>query len=155
MAFVQIYKMTMSEEAGTIVPAKTGKKSSVSVEEKAELSADVSLPPEVLEKLYQSYAIKQKRDGLSSFLIASIMFDLWAIIVPQGQRLESLGEYDYYYRSDDNNCSFHAIQPHFGWLNVILLNQSLELYMYIWIISSSFSETTVHYRVLPPINFAH
>lgn len=70
-----------------------GKKSSDSGEEKAQLSADVSLPAEVLEKLYQSYTIKQKRDGLSSFLIASIMFDLWAIIVPQGQRIESMGEY--------------------------------------------------------------
>lgn len=70
-----------------------GKKSSDSVEEKAHLSADVSLPADVLEKLYQSYAIKQKRDGLSSFLVASIMFDLWAIVVPLGQRLESLGEF--------------------------------------------------------------
>lgn len=84
----------MTNEAETaLVPSKNGKKSSDSGEEKAQLSADVSLPPEVLEKLYQSYAIKQKRDGLSSFLVASIMFDLWAIIVPQGQRLESLGEY--------------------------------------------------------------
>lgn len=83
----------------TAVAMKNGKKSSDSGEEKATLSADVSLPAEVLEKLYQSYAIKQKRDGLSSFLIASIMFDLWAIIVPQGQRLESLGELRFFPRS--------------------------------------------------------
>lgn len=86
----------MTNEAATALvatPSKNnGKKSSDSGEEKAQLSADVSLPAEVLEKLYQSYTIKQKRDGLSSFLIASIMFDLWAIIVPQGQRLESMGE---------------------------------------------------------------
>lgn len=77
----------------TLAVSKNGKKSSDSGgEEKATLSADVSLPADVLESLYQSYAIKQKRDGLSSFLVASIMFDLWAIIVPQGQRLESLGK---------------------------------------------------------------
>lgn len=81
----------MTNESGVVV-TKNGKKSSDSGEEKANLSADVSLPAEVLEKLYQSYTIKQKRDGLSSFLIASIMFDLWAIIVPQGQRMESLCE---------------------------------------------------------------
>lgn len=86
--------MTGDKEAMEVVAVtRNGKKSSDSGEEKATLSADVSLPADVLEKLYQSYAIKQKRDGLSSFLVASIMFDLWAIIVPQGQRLESLGEF--------------------------------------------------------------
>ncbi|CAG9798079.1 unnamed protein product [Chironomus riparius] len=50
-----------------------------------------SLPDEVLEKLFRSYSLKQKRSGLVCFLAASIMFDLWAIIVPQGQSLESLG----------------------------------------------------------------
>lgn len=80
-------------EAVVVVVKNGGKKSSDSVEEKAQLSADVSLPADVLEKLYQSYAIKQKRDGLSSFLVASIMFDLWAVVVPLGQRVESLGEF--------------------------------------------------------------
>lgn len=55
------------------------------------ITADVKLPDEVLEKLYQSYSIKQKRPGLGCFLAASILFDLWAILVPQGQSWESLG----------------------------------------------------------------
>lgn len=51
-----------------------------------------SLPDDVLEKLYRSYSLKQKRSGLACFLVASIVFDLWAIVVPQGQSIESLGE---------------------------------------------------------------
>lgn len=51
-----------------------------------------SLPDDVLEKLFRSYSLKQKRSGLACFLAASIMFDLWAIIVPQGQSIESLGK---------------------------------------------------------------
>lgn len=51
-----------------------------------------SLPDEVLEKLFRSYSLKQKRSGLVCFLAASIMFDLWAIVVPQGQSIESLGK---------------------------------------------------------------
>lgn len=91
-AFIEMTNETGSE-AVVVVVKNGGKKSSDSVEEKAQLSADVSLPADVLEKLYQSYAIKQKRDGLSSFLVASIMFDLWAVVVPLGQRVESLGEF--------------------------------------------------------------
>lgn len=90
-AFIEMTNETGSE--AVVVVKNGGKKSSDSVEEKAQLSADVSLPADVLEKLYQSYAIKQKRDGLSSFLVASIMFDLWAVVVPLGQRVESLGEF--------------------------------------------------------------
>lgn len=59
------------------------------------ITADVKLPDEVLEKLYQSYSIKQKRPGLGCFLAASILFGLWAILVPQGQSWESLGLYLY------------------------------------------------------------
>lgn len=51
-----------------------------------------SLPDDVLEKLFRSYSLKQKRSGLGCFLAASIMFDFWAIIVPQGQSFESLGK---------------------------------------------------------------
>lgn len=51
-----------------------------------------SLPDAVLEKLYRSYSLKQKRSGLTCFIVASIVFDLWAILVPQGQSIESLGE---------------------------------------------------------------
>lgn len=55
-------------------------------------SGPTSLPPDVLEKLYRSYSLKQKRSGLAAFIVASIVFDLWAILVPQGQSIESLGE---------------------------------------------------------------
>lgn len=51
----------------------------------------VTLPNEVLEHLYQSYSLKQKRAGLNCFLAASILFDLWAILIPQGQSWESIG----------------------------------------------------------------
>lgn len=64
--------------------------------EKAEnggvISADVSLPDDVLGRLFQSYSIKQRRAGLECFLAASVVFDLWAIFVPQGQSWESLGK---------------------------------------------------------------
>lgn len=56
------------------------------------ISSSISLPDDVLESLYRSYSLKQKRSGLVCFLAASILFDLWAIIVPQGQSWESLGE---------------------------------------------------------------
>lgn len=52
----------------------------------------ITLPREVLEHLYQSYSLKQKRAGLNCFLAASILFDLWAILIPQGQSWESIGE---------------------------------------------------------------
>lgn len=55
-----------------------------------------SLPDDVLEKLYRSYSLKQKRSGLTCFIVASIVFDLWAIVVPQGQRIESLGKHFFY-----------------------------------------------------------
>ena len=50
-----------------------------------------SLPDDVLEKLYRSYSLKQKRSGLACFIAASIVFDLWAL-VGQGQSIESLGK---------------------------------------------------------------
>jgi adenylate cyclase 3 len=55
-------------------------------------STGIALPDDVLEKLYQSYSLKQRRSGLACFLAASILFDLWAILIPQGQSWESLGE---------------------------------------------------------------
>ncbi|CAO1336896.1 unnamed protein product [Diamesa serratosioi] len=54
-------------------------------------SGPIMLPDDVLEKLYRSYSLKQKRSGLKCFIVASIVFDLWAILVPQGQSWESLG----------------------------------------------------------------
>lgn len=58
----------------------------------AGLPGPTSLPDDVLETLYRSYSLKQKRSGLTCFIVASIVFDLWAILVPQGQSVESLGE---------------------------------------------------------------
>jgi hypothetical protein len=51
---------------------------------------------DVLEKLYRSYSIKQKRSSLECFIIASIMFDLYAIIVPQTENAQSIGK-NYFY----------------------------------------------------------
>lgn len=55
-------------------------------------SGPILLPDDVLEKLYRSYSLKQKRSGLVTFIVASIVFDLWAILVRQGQSIESLGK---------------------------------------------------------------
>lgn len=55
-------------------------------------TSTVLLPDDVLEKLYQSYALKQKRVAFGCYLAASILFDVWAILVPQGQGWESIGE---------------------------------------------------------------
>lgn len=53
-------------------------------------TSTVLLPDDVLEKLYQSYALKQKRVAFGCYLAASILFDVWAILVPQGQGWESI-----------------------------------------------------------------
>uniref|UniRef100_A0A182QTA8 Adenylate cyclase type 3 n=1 Tax=Anopheles farauti TaxID=69004 RepID=A0A182QTA8_9DIPT len=53
-------------------------------------SGGILLPDAVLDKLYQSYALKQKRVAFACYLIASILFDIWAIAVPQGQSVESI-----------------------------------------------------------------
>ena len=52
-----------------------------------------SLPDSVLEKLLSSYSLKQKRSALVVFLAASVLFDVWAIAVPQGQKIENLGKH--------------------------------------------------------------
>lgn len=65
---------------------------SVSVTTATTLTGGVTLPSEVLEHLYQSYSLKQKRAGLNCFLAASVLFDLWAILIPQGQSWESIGK---------------------------------------------------------------
>ncbi|GJQ82981.1 Ac3 [Trypoxylus dichotomus] len=40
-----------------------------------------------LEKLYQSYSVKQKRAGLECFLITAILFDIYMLVIPSGQDL--------------------------------------------------------------------
>lgn len=44
-----------------------------------------------LEKLYQSYSVKQKRAGLQCFLYAAILFDLYMLAIPQEQDLITFG----------------------------------------------------------------
>lgn len=55
-------------------------------------ATETALPDAVLASLYHRYSIKQRRAGLECFLAASILFDLWAIFVPQGQSWDSLGK---------------------------------------------------------------
>lgn len=58
------------------------------------ISTDVSLPNDVLERLFQRYSIKQRRAGLECFLATSVLFDLWVILVPQqGKSFENIGMY--------------------------------------------------------------
>lgn len=58
----------------------------------AAISTDVSLPNDVLERLFQRYSIKQRRAGLECFLATSVLFDLWVILVPQqGKSYENIG----------------------------------------------------------------
>lgn len=62
------------------------------------ISSDVSLPNDVLERLFQRYTIKQRRAGLECFLATSILFDLWIIFVPQqGKSSENIGMYTSFY----------------------------------------------------------
>lgn len=44
-----------------------------------------------LEKLYQSYSVKQKRAGLECFLITAVLFDIYMLVVPSGQDLMIFG----------------------------------------------------------------
>lgn len=73
---------------GAIISKNTPEKNGVN----ALPSGGIALPDDVLEKLYRSYSLKQKRSGLICFIAASILFDLWAIVIPQGQSFESLGK---------------------------------------------------------------
>lgn len=90
--------MINSEEE--IVMIEKQKASEISSRESAErisgvvglTSGPTHLPDDVLEKLYRSYSLKQKRSGLVCFIAASVVFDLWAILVPQGQSVETYGE---------------------------------------------------------------
>lgn len=60
--------------------------------EKPTISSDVSLPNDVLERLFQRYSIKQRRAGLECFLVTSILFDLWVILAPeQGKTIYNIG----------------------------------------------------------------
>lgn len=70
-----ISTMAETNPAGTNLPTST-----------------ILLPDDVLEKLYQSYALKQKRVAFGCYLAASMLFDLWAILVPQGQGWEAVGK---------------------------------------------------------------
>lgn len=87
--------------------AKNGNVEAPIINEKSgAISADISLPNELLERLYQRYSIKQRRAGLECFLAASVLFDLWAIIVPhQEKSYESMGKFTLW---------FHFVYRHSG-----------------------------------------
>lgn len=55
-------------------------------------STEIALPDAVFDRLFQRYTIKLRRAGLECFIVASIMFDLWVICVPQGQSWISMGK---------------------------------------------------------------
>lgn len=57
------------------------------------ISSDVSLPNDVLERIFQRYSIKQRCAGLESFLITSVLFDFWVICtVQQDRNYENIGK---------------------------------------------------------------
>lgn len=56
-------------------------------------TTEIELPDAVYDQLFQRYTIKLRRAGLECFIVASIMFDLWVIVVPQDQTWISIGEF--------------------------------------------------------------
>lgn len=44
-----------------------------------------------LERLYQSYSVRQKRAGLECFLVAAVLFDVYMLVIPSGQDLTIFG----------------------------------------------------------------
>lgn len=82
-----------SETAGTAVAKNGNVEASAAKGKSGAISADISLPNDLLERLYQRYSIKQRRAGLECFLATSVLFDLWAIFAPhQEKSLESIGK---------------------------------------------------------------
>lgn len=78
----------------TIVAENGNVEASATNDKCGAISADISLPNDLLEGLYQRYSIKQRRAGLECFLATSVLFDLWAIFAPhQEKSLESLGKF--------------------------------------------------------------
>lgn len=44
-----------------------------------------------MEKLYQSYSVKQKRSGMQCFIYTAILFDLYTIVIPYEQDFITIG----------------------------------------------------------------
>lgn len=63
-------------------------------------ASTVNLPDSVLNKLYHSYSIKQRRAALIWFLFASIFFDIWSFVIPHEQCIEALGKSHKYIKVD-------------------------------------------------------
>lgn len=60
------------------------------------ISSDISLPNDVLERIFQRYSIKQRCAGLESFLITSVLFDFWIICtVQQDRNYDNIGKLSY------------------------------------------------------------
>lgn len=82
-----------------------------------------------LEKLYQSYSVKQKRPGLEVFLYAAILYDVYMLLVPGGQDAFmrgltiafvglNLGLLAWCCRGIQRSCIWAAV-PHLAWLLAI------------------------------------
>lgn len=83
----------------------------------------VTLPENVLEKVYESYSLKQKRAGLKCFLIASLLFDMWALFTSQGQSWEYISKFIIVilkFRQRFTNVYFAAILSIFYIANILL-----------------------------------
>lgn len=78
-----------------------------------------------LEKLYQTYCIKQKRAGLECFLVTAILFDIYVLTVPSGQDLIIFGTMSAFLglncclliwcKKGIEKWSLWAAMPHISW----------------------------------------
>lgn len=92
------------DSAETTVAKNGNVEASGQTEKSGAISADISLPNDLLERLYQRYSIKQRRAGLECFLATSVLFDLWAIFAPhQEKSVESVGKSQYHYSINSFN----------------------------------------------------
>jgi hypothetical protein len=91
-----------------------------------------------LEKLYQSYSVKQKRDGLEVFLYAAMLYDVYMLLVPDGQDalmsgltaaflVLNVGLLAWCYRGVQHSSVWAAV-PHLAWH---LANSQLLVHLFL------------------------
>lgn len=78
-----------------------------------------------LEKLYQSYSVKQKRAGLECFLITAVLFDVYMLVIPSGQDLMIFAVMSCFLalncclliwcKRGVRKCAFWSAVPHISW----------------------------------------
>lgn len=78
-----------------------------------------------LEKLYQSYSVKQKRAGLECFLITAVLFDIYMLVIPSGQDLTIFGVMSSFLvlncclliwcKRGVQKCALWSAVPHVAW----------------------------------------